>query len=93
MALSAARGLAGVRATLLVSFATDGTDGPTDAAGGVADGTTVERGRAAGLDAARHLAANDAYPFLDAVGDLIRIGPTNTNVNDLMLILCGETAG
>jgi hydroxypyruvate reductase len=93
VALSAARGLAGVRATLLVSFATDGTDGPTDAAGGVADGTTVERGRAAGLDAARHLAANDAYPFLDAVGDLIRIGPTNTNVNDLMLILCGETAG
>jgi len=67
-------------------------DGPTDAAGAVADGTTLERARARGLDPARHLAENNSYPLLDALGDLIRTGPTNTNVNDLMLILCKETA-
>ena len=90
VALGAARALAGLRGTLLVSFATDGTDGPTDAAGAVADGTTLARARARGLDPVRHLAENDAYPLLAAVGDLIRIGPTNTNVNDLMLIVSGE---
>ena len=90
VALSAGRSLAGLPAVLLVSFATDGTDGPTDAAGGVSDGTAWARARARGLDPIRHLADNDAYPLLDAVGDLIRLGPTNTNVNDLMLILCGE---
>jgi hydroxypyruvate reductase len=88
VALGAARGLAGLPSALVVSFATDGMDGPTDAAGAVADGTTLERARARGLDLVRHLAENDAYPLLDALGDLIRSGPTNTNVNDLMLILC-----
>jgi len=90
LALAAAHALEGTADTLLVSFATDGTDGPTDAAGGVADGTTLARARARGLDPARHLAENDAYPLLDAVGDLIRTGPTNTNVTDLMLVLCGR---
>ncbi len=90
LALAAAHVLHGLPDVLLVSFATDGTDGPTDAAGGVADGTTLTRARAAGLDPDRHLAANDAYPCLEAIGDLIRTGPTNTNVNDLMLILCGS---
>ncbi len=90
LALAAAQALEGVAGVLLVSFATDGTDGPTDAAGGVADGTTTARAKARGMDPARHLAANDAYPCLDAIGDLIRTGPTNTNVNDLMLIICGE---
>ena len=93
VALGAARPMAGLPGALLVSFATDGTDGPTDAAGAVADGTTLARAHARGFDPARHLAENDAYPLLDAVGDLIRIGPTNTNVNDLMLILCGEAPG
>ncbi|HKV46234.1 MAG TPA: glycerate kinase [bacterium] len=92
VALGAARGLAGLPATLLVSFATDGMDGPTDAAGAVADGTSLKRARARGLDPARHLAENNVYPLLDAVGDLIRIGPTSTNVNDLMLILSGDPA-
>ncbi|HLJ59996.1 MAG TPA: glycerate kinase [bacterium] len=87
LALAAARTLDGIPGTLLVSFATDGTDGPTDAAGAVADGTTLSRARALGLDAAAHLANNDAYTFFDALGDLIRTGPTNTNVTDLMLIL------
>ena len=92
VALGAARGLAGLRSALIVSFATDGVDGPTDAAGAVVDGTTLERARDRGLDPVRHLAENDAYPLLEAIGDLIRTGPTNTNVNDLMLILCKETA-
>ncbi len=90
VALAAARPLDGLPDVLVVSFATDGTDGPTDAAGAVADGTTLARARARGLDPIHHLAANDAYPLLDALGDLIRTGPTNTNVNDLMLILCGQ---
>ncbi len=93
LALAAAPALDGLPDVLLVSFATDGTDGPTDAAGAVADGTTAARARARGMDPARHLAANDAYPCLDAIGDLIRTGPTNTNVNDLILILCGEAPG
>ncbi len=90
LALSAAQALEGLPDVLLVSFATDGTDGPTDAAGAVADGKTLERARGKGMDPARHLAVHDAYPCLDAIGDLIRTGPTNTNVNDLMLILCGQ---
>jgi glycerate 2-kinase len=87
LALSAALALEGVRGVLVVSFATDGTDGPTDAAGGVVDGTTVSRARACGHDPRQHLACNDAYPCLDAVGDLLRTGPTRTNVNDLVLVL------
>jgi len=88
LALSAGRTLAGLSSVLVASFATDGTDGPTDAAGGVADGTSWARARMNGFDPSRHLADHDAYPVLDGVGDLIRIGPTNTNVNDLMLLLC-----
>lgn len=74
------------RDIVVVSLATDGTDGPTDAAGGLVDGTTVARGRVLGLDAAAHLAGNDAYPFLQAVGDLLVTGPTQTNVNDLIFV-------
>ncbi len=71
---------------VIASLATDGSDGPTDSAGGLADARTVARGRAAGLDAAVHLARNDAYPFLEASGDLLHTGPTQTNVNDLIAI-------
>lgn len=92
LALAGAQTLEGLSDVLLVSFATDGTDGPTDAAGAVADGTTIARARDAGMDPVRYLAANNTYPCLDAIGDLIRTGPTNTNVNDLMLILCGPTS-
>lgn len=90
LALAAAQPLDGLADVLVVSFATDGTDGPTDAAGAVADGTTLARARARGLDPVRHLADNDAYPCLAAIGDMLRTGPTYTNVNDLMLILCGK---
>jgi hydroxypyruvate reductase len=70
---------------LVASFATDGVDGPTDAAGGMGDAATVARGRATGLDAAASLAANDALPYLAASGDLLRCGPTGTNVGDVMV--------
>jgi glycerate 2-kinase len=76
----------------VVSLGTDGTDGPTDAAGGIATPDTVARGRALGLDARAALAHNDSYPYLGALGDLIVTGPTNTNVNDLILVFCDGRA-
>ena len=72
-----------------LSGRTDGRDGPTDAAGAVVDGGTLGRMRAAGLDVADHLARNDAYPALDAAGDLIRMGGTGTNVADLQILAVG----
>lgn len=87
LALAAALALEGWPEVLVTCLATDGTDGPTDAAGAVVDGTTVQRAAAQGLSAADHLARNDAYPFFVALGDLIMTGPTQTNVNDLIIVL------
>ena len=87
LALAAAVELEGVQGVLAAAMGTDGTDGPTDAAGAFADGGTVARGDAAGLDARDALRRNDAYPFLRAAGDLIVTGPTGTNVNDVVLVL------
>ncbi len=70
---------------LVASFATDGVDGPTDAAGGIGDTGTVRRGLALGLDAAGSLDGNDAYSYLAASGDLLSCGPTGTNVGDVMI--------
>ena len=86
LALAAALALEGAARIAVASLATDGTDGPTDAAGGLVDGQTVARGRAQGLDAAAALAQNDAYPYLRGVADQLVTGPTNTNVNDLMCV-------
>lgn len=86
LALAAAVDLGGLADVALVALATDGGDGPTDAAGAVATGATLERARCAGLDPLAHLARNDAYPFFAALGDLLRPGPTETNVNDLALL-------
>jgi len=86
LALAAALKLADVERVLLVAFASDGVDGPTDAAGAFVDGSTVARGRAHGRSAVDHLRRNDAYPYLAALGDLLRTGPTGTNVNDLCLL-------
>jgi len=72
---------------LLVALATDGGDGPTDAAGAVVSTTTYQRARDLGLDVAAALARNDSYPFFDALGDLLRPGSTHTNVNDLALVV------
>jgi glycerate 2-kinase len=70
----------------VVSLGTDGTDGPTDAAGGIVTGDSVARSRALGLDARAALDANDSYHLLGALGDLIVTGPTQTNVNDLIFV-------
>lgn len=74
-------------APVVASVGTDGIDGPTDAAGAIVDAASTDRARARGCDAATALAANDCHPYLDATGDLIRIGPTGTNVGDLQLLL------
>jgi glycerate-2-kinase len=87
LALAAAIGLAGKEGIVLAALATDGRDGPTDAAGAIVDGLTRARGRDAGLDADGFLRANDSYHFLDATGSLLRTGETGTNVNDLVVVL------
>ncbi len=92
-ALSAALVVGGWSNTVVLGFGTDGTDGPTDAAGAMVDGTTLERAYALGLDPLASLAANDAYPFFSALSDLILTGPTNTNVSDLYLVLVGAEQG
>jgi hydroxypyruvate reductase len=86
IALAAGIALAGLDRALVATLATDGTDGPTDAAGGFADGGTLARAAARGLDARAALAANDSYALLDQIGDLLVTGPTNTNVNDLLFV-------
>jgi len=86
-ALAAAAAIDGAEGVVILSGGTDGTDGPTDAAGGVVDGTTLQRGRDKGLDAADFLRRNDSHTFLRAVGDLLVTGPTLTNVMDLRLVL------
>lgn len=90
LALAAALALEGVPDTLIACLGTDGTDGPTDAAGGIVDGGTLARGRQQGLDVREHVDNNDSYPYLQATGDLLTTGPTGTNVNDLVLVLVGD---
>jgi len=87
LALAAAIALDGLPNIFIAALGTDGTDGPTDAAGAIATGETVGRAQAIGLDAQAHLANNDAYHFFQALGDLIITGPTGTNVNDLLFVL------
>jgi len=87
LALAAVPELAGLEDVLLVTLATDGEDGPTDAAGAVVSGETRQRAERLGLTAAGHLSRNDAYPFFEALGDLLKIGPTGTNVNDLTFLV------
>ena len=87
LALAAALKIAGLNDVLVVGFATDGIDGPTDAAGAIAFGGTVERARALGLDPDHYLSDNDSYHFFERIGDLIVTGPTNTNVADLMFVI------
>jgi hydroxypyruvate reductase len=88
MALAAAKGIAGLDNTLIFALGSDGTDGPTDAAGGIVDGGTIAKLRAAGIDVDKVLSDNDSYNGLKAVDGLIVTGPTGTNVNDVVVILC-----
>jgi hydroxypyruvate reductase len=90
LVLAAARELDRARAALVLSAGTDGLDGPTDAAGALATGSTLGRSRALGLDADAYLARNDSYRFFEALNDLIKTGPTGTNVMDLTFVMAGE---
>jgi hydroxypyruvate reductase len=86
-ALSAAIQIDGLEGLVVLSGGTDGTDGPTEAAGGLVDGATIRRGSGKGLDARSHLRSNDSYHFLKATDDLLITGPTFTNVMDLRVML------
>jgi glycerate 2-kinase len=86
LALSAAIHVDGLDEVVIVALATDGTDGPTDAGGAIADGSTLRRARAKKLLARQYLANNDSYHFFDQLNDLLITGPTNTNVNDLTFV-------
>lgn len=87
LALSAAVEADGLEDVVVVGAATDGNDGPTDAAGAIVSGETVGRAAALGLEAKRFLSDNNSYELFQRLGDLIVTGPTNTNVNDLTLVL------
>lgn len=88
-ALAAALAIAGLQGVVVLSGGTDGIDGPTDAAGAIADGATWERARAMGIDPETFLENNDAYRFFSRLGDLVLTGPTLTNVMDLRVMLVG----
>ncbi len=87
LALAAALALQDVPGIALLAAGTDGSDGPTDAAGAFADGSTVARGRALGLSAEQALLENDSYGFFAAEGGTFRTGPTRTNVMDLVFLV------
>jgi hydroxypyruvate reductase len=86
LALAAVKELAEVPGSLLVSLATDGEDGPTDAAGATVSAETLGKGMQVGLDPQDYLANNDAYNYFSILGDLLKPGPTGTNVNDLTFL-------
>ena len=87
LALSASLKLTSASDIVVAGVGTDGTDGPTDAAGAIVDVTTVERARTQGLDPVDYLNRNDSYNLLQAIGDLLITGPTGTNVMDLLIAL------
>ena len=89
LALAGAPVIAGMEHVCLFSIGSDGTDGPTDAAGGYVDGATEEILAEQGIDIARVLRDNDAYHALEKSGGLIKTGPTGTNVNDVAVLLIG----
>jgi len=87
LALAAVNELSGIENILFVSLATDGDDGPTDAAGAVVSGETRQRAKRLGMSASDYLSRNDAYSFFDSINDLIKCGYTATNVNDLIFLI------
>ena len=92
-ALASAIALDGEKYVVVLSGGTDGTDGPTDAAGAIADGQTVVRARTKGLDPTDYLRRNDAYPLFQTLGDLLVTGPTRTNVMDVCIMLVRHGKG
>jgi len=87
LALAFALEIEGIEGITLLSAGTDGTDGPTDAAGAIVDGQSASKGRALGLDPSLSLSNNDSYHFFKKTGELLIMGPTGTNVMDLQIIL------
>ncbi len=85
-ALAAQSKIGGTPNVALAFAGSDGLDGPTDAAGAMVDGSTIDRAKSLGLDAAEYLARNDSYNFFRQTGDLIVTGPTGTNVNDIWIL-------
>ncbi len=88
LALASAEGINGLDNVVILSAGSDGTDGPTDAAGGIVDGSTWTMIKKIGADPLKMLGDNDSYNALNLCGCLIKTGPTGTNVNDLVLLLC-----
>lgn len=86
LALATVKAMSNLKDVLLISLATDGEDGPTDAAGAVVSNNTLREAAELGLDPDQYLADNDAYNFFAPLGDLVRCGPTHTNVNDLVMM-------
>lgn len=92
LALASAEQIAGLSNIVIFSLGSDGTDGPTDAAGGIVDGTVKQRLKAQGVEIYQVLKDNDAYHALEKVDGLILTGPTGTNVNDVAVVLIGDEA-
>jgi hydroxypyruvate reductase len=86
MALSAVSELADFPGVMLVTLATDGEDGPTNAAGAVVTGETFRRASELGIHPGKFLEQNDSYSFFSALEDLLKPGPTGTNTNDLVFL-------
>ena len=86
---SAAKNIAGIPNVALISVGSDGTDGPTDAAGGFVDGNTLEHLKKQDMDYEYMLKNNDSYHALKAIDGLVMTGPTGTNVNDVVIGLIG----
>lgn len=87
LVLSAVAGLAGLEGAAMVSFGTDGIDGPTDAAGAIADGFTLQKARELGLDPSSYLENNDSYHFFKGLEDLVVTGPSGTNIMDITALI------
>jgi hydroxypyruvate reductase len=87
LALAAVHELRDLENVMLIALATDGDDGPTDAAGAVVTGESAHRAESLGVDVADHLSRNDAYVFFDKLDDLLKTGPSSTNVNDLIFLI------
>ena len=88
--LAGAMALEGIANVVLLAGGTDGTDGPTDAAGAIADGATIGKAKALGMDPHAFLKRSDSYHFFKPLDDLIITGPTRTNVMDVYMLLVGE---
>ena len=90
LVLAAAVKVSGSEEVVVGSFATDGIEGRTDAAGAVADGSTINRGLKLGMDPEEFLRTNDSYHYFSRLKDLVITGPTGTNVNDIMIVAAGR---